>query len=36
MPDKADFNIIVDEIVTQDGLANIRPVAEKELLVTLQ
>ncbi|TDB58144.1 nucleotidyl transferase AbiEii/AbiGii toxin family protein [Photorhabdus khanii] len=32
MSDKADFNIIVDEIVTQDGLANIRPVVEKELL----
>ncbi|MDC9581898.1 nucleotidyl transferase AbiEii/AbiGii toxin family protein [Xenorhabdus sp. PR6a] len=32
MPDKTDFNILVDEIVTQDGLANIRPVVEKELL----
>ncbi|MDC9582103.1 nucleotidyl transferase AbiEii/AbiGii toxin family protein [Xenorhabdus sp. PR6a] len=32
MPDKTDFNILVDEIVTQDGFANIRPVVEKELL----
>ncbi|MDC9613262.1 nucleotidyl transferase AbiEii/AbiGii toxin family protein [Xenorhabdus khoisanae] len=32
MPEQADFNIVVDEIVSQDGLSNIRPVVEKELL----
>ncbi|WP_237388246.1 hypothetical protein [Xenorhabdus sp. Sc-CR9] len=32
MPDKTDFNILVDEIVTQDGFTNIRPVVEKEML----
>ncbi|AYA41984.1 nucleotidyl transferase AbiEii/AbiGii toxin family protein [Xenorhabdus nematophila] len=32
MPDKTDFNILVDEIVTQNGFTDIRPVVEKELL----
>ncbi|QTL39216.1 nucleotidyl transferase AbiEii/AbiGii toxin family protein [Xenorhabdus budapestensis] len=32
MPEHVNFNALVDEVITQDGLANIRPVVEKELL----
>ena len=32
MPESVNFNRLVDDIVTQDGLTAIRPVIEKELL----
>ena len=32
MPEFINFNSLVDDIVTQDGLSAIRPVIEKELL----